>query len=107
MGSIVWFTNLDIMKRREELILTKKYDEKDYPKYDQYDAINVNKVADIPADYSGKMGVPVTFVDKHNPDQFEILGIDRYIKDNPSHGNRFTINSKEVYARILIRNKTL
>ncbi len=107
MGSVVWFTNLDIKKRHEELILYKKFNEKDYPRYDQYDAINVNKVADIPADYSGKMGVPVTFIDKHNPDQFEILGIDRYIEDNPSYGKRFTINGKEIYARILIKNKKL
>ena len=107
MGSVVWFTNLDIKKRHEELILYKKFNEKDYPRYDQYDAINVNKVADIPADYSGKMGVPITFIDKHNPDQFEILGIDRYIEDNPSYGKRFTINGKEIYARILIKNKKI
>jgi hypothetical protein len=53
------------------------------------------------------MGVPITFIDKHNPDQFEILGIDRYIEDNPSYGKRFTINGKEIYARILIKNKKI
>ena len=107
VSGVHWFTNLDISKRHEELVLYKKYNETDYPKYDQYDAINVNKTADIPLDYSGKMGVPITFIDKHNPDQFEILGIDRYIDDNPNYGKRFTIDGKEVYARVLIRNKKL
>ncbi len=83
-GNISWFTNLDIIKRHEKLILWQRYydDNGDksadadtrYPKYDNYDAINVNKVADIPVDYDGVMGVPITFMDKHNPEQFEILG---------------------------------
>jgi len=76
-----------------------------YYKYDNYDAINVDKVRDIPIDYDGAMGVPITFLDKYNPNQFEILGIDRYIEDNPNYGKRFTISDKEIYARILIRNK--
>lgn len=70
-----WFTNLDIAKRHEELILYKHYIPEAYPKYDNYDAINVDKVADIPCDYYGVMGVPITFLDKYNPDQFEILGM--------------------------------
>ena len=69
-----WFTNLDIKKRYEELILWKKYTPEEYPKYDNYDAINVDKVADIPVDYEGVMGVPITFLDKYNPEQFEIIG---------------------------------
>ena len=73
-GNIQWFTNLDISKRHEKLILYKKYNPADYPKYDNYDAINVDKVADIPCDYDGVMGVPITFLDKYNPEQFEIIG---------------------------------
>ena len=68
-----WFTNLDIEKRHEKLILWKKYTPEEYPKYDNYDAINVNKVADIPVDYDGVMGVPITFLDKYCPEQFEIV----------------------------------
>lgn len=75
-GNICWFTNLDIKKRHEELILVKKYagHEDEYPKYDNYDAINVDKVTDIPLDFAGVMGVPITFLDKYSPDQFEIVG---------------------------------
>ena len=105
MGRILWFTNLDTTKRHEELTLYKKYDAKEYPKYDDYNAINVNRFVDIPMDYAGLMGVPITFVDKYNPSQFEILGIDRYIKDNPNYGKRFSIGGQEIYARILIKNK--
>lgn len=68
------FTNLDIKKRHEKLILCKKYTPEEYPTYDNYDAINVDKVTDIPCDYEGVMGVPITFLDKYNPDQFEIVG---------------------------------
>lgn len=71
--NICWLTNLDIPKRHEELILYKHYTPEEYPKYDNYDAIDVKKVADIPCDYDGPMGVPLTFLDKYNPDQFEIV----------------------------------
>lgn len=107
MGRILWFTNLDTAKRHEELTLYKKYNLKDYPKYDSYNAININRYIDIPMNYKGVMGVPVTFVDKYNPEQFEIIGIDRYVKDNPNYGKRFTIKGQEMYARILIKNKKL
>lgn len=70
-----WLTNIETTKRYEEVILYKKYTPEEYPKYDNYDAINVDKVADIPADYDGAMGVPITFLDKYNPNQFEILGL--------------------------------
>ena len=73
--AITWYTNLDIKKRHEELILVKKYSPLDYPKYDNYDAIEVSKVKDIPKDYDGVMGVPITFLDKFNPEQFEIIGL--------------------------------
>lgn len=69
-----WFTNLDIKKRHEELILVKRYSPETYPHYDNYDAIEVSKTADIPCDYTGVMGAPITFLDKFNPDQFEIIG---------------------------------
>ena len=70
-----WFTNLDHSKRHEDLVLYKQYSLDEYPKYDNYDAINVSKTKDIPADYAGVMGVPITFLDKYNPDQFEIVGV--------------------------------
>lgn len=105
MGRIVWFTNLDTVKRHQEMTLYKKYSTQEYPNYDTYNAINVNKVSDIPMDYLGVMGVPITFLDKYSPNQFEIIGIDRYVEDNPNYGKRFTIDNKETYARVLIKNK--
>lgn len=104
-GSICWFTNLDIKKRHEEITLYKKYNEEEFPKYDNYDAIEVSKVCEIPKDYDGIMGVPITFLYRYNPSQFEIVGLDRYVEDNPHYGKRFTINNRETYARILIRKK--
>lgn len=73
-GNIGWFTNLDVAKRHEKLILWKNYTPEEYPKYDNYDAINVDKVSEIPCDYDGVMGVPITFLDSFNPNQFKILG---------------------------------
>lgn len=73
VSGVHWFTNLDISKRHEDLILYKNYNPKDYPTYDNYDAINVDKTKDIPIDYQGLMGVPITFLDKYNPAQFEVL----------------------------------
>lgn len=78
MGRIMWFTNLDHAKRHENLILVEKYIPARYPHYDNYDAIEVSKVADIPEDWAGVMGVPITFLDKYNPEQFEILGNDDF-----------------------------
>ena len=102
-----WFTNLDYKERHEDLILYKKYTPEEYPRYDNYDAINVDVTKDIPLDYAGAIGVPVTFLDKYNPEQFEIIGIDRYLEDNPKYGHRFSINGKETYARIVIKNKKI
>lgn len=134
MGNICWFTNLDISKRHEELILYKHYSPEEYPKYDNYDAINVDKTADIPCDYCGVMGVPITFLDKYNPEQFEIVefrkgkdgkdlvyssigGGDSSIFQNtyPSmsiaglmnNPKDTTVNGKSKYARILIRRLQL
>jgi len=104
-----WFTNLNHRGRTEELqLLTKSVREQQgvvYQKYDNYDAIEVPETKLIPADYDGVMGVPISFLDKYNPNQFEIIGIDRYVEDNPNYGHRFMLNNKEVYARILIKNK--
>ena len=112
-----WFTNLDYKERHEDLILYKKYLPEEYPKYDNYDAINVDKTADIPVDYNGAMGVPITFLDKYNPDQFEILGMSAsagYDKEvvglekNPDLKDaRPLINGTNTYARVFIKNKTL
>lgn len=95
--AITWYTNLDIKKRREELILVKKYNPLDYPKYDNYDAIEVSKVKDIPKDYDGVMGVPITFLDKFNPEQFELLGItngryDYEVKPSKKYINPIQVN---------------
>lgn len=112
----IWYTNLDVKKRHEELVLWQKYNSDKYPKYDNYDAINVDKVQDIPCDYDGVMGVPITFLDKYNPDQFVILeGSNRYgilntwgknedIRTAHSHGNN--INGKAKYFRIHIKRKS-
>jgi hypothetical protein len=102
MGNVNWFTNMDIAQRHEDLILYKKYNPAEYPKYDNYDAINVDKVADIPMDYAGAMGVPITFLDKYNPDQFEILGNEYDLNIEKGRGY---INGKRMYSRIFIRNK--
>ena len=95
-----WYTNLDIKKRHEELILVERYTPEKYPKYDNYDAIEVSKTADIPCDYAGVMGVPITFLDKYNPDQFEII---KFRKGNDNKD--LSVNGKCPYFRILIRNK--
>ena len=100
-----WFTNVPHDKRNIPLDLYKKYSADEYPKYDNYDAIEVSRVENIPMDYEGVMGVPISFLDKYCPTQFEIVGLDRYVEDNPRYGHRFHINGKETYARILIRRK--
>ena len=102
LGNICWFTNLDIPKRHENLILFRNYTPNDYPGYDNYAAIEVGKVADIPCDYDGLMGVPLTFLDKYNPEQFEIVGDD--VSLGVSKG-RFYVKGKRLYSRIVIRRK--
>lgn len=74
-GNISWFTNMEVQRRSEDIVLYKEYNKEDYPKYDNYDAINVNRVNEIPKDYYGVMGVPITFLNRHNPEQFNILGL--------------------------------
>lgn len=87
-----WYTNLDTAKRHEELILFKTYKTDEYPAYDNYSAIEVSKALEIPMDYDGVMGVPITFLDKHNPEQFEILGI-------TDRGNAFSLKTKEYTSK--------
>jgi hypothetical protein len=111
-GNICWYTNLDLPKRHEELILFKRFSAAEYPTYDNYDAIEVPKVADIPVDYAGVMGVPITFLNKHNPDQFEILGNSnvRGQREHLMNGVKSAtdctyINNKPQFARIFIKKK--
>jgi hypothetical protein len=101
-NNCLWLTNLDIAKRHEDLALYKNYSSEEYPKYDNYDAINVDKTVDIPLDYSGIMGVPITFLDKYNPEQFELI---RFRKG--SDDRDLSINGKCPYFRILIKSKRL
>jgi len=116
-----WFTNFDIAKHREYLPLYKTYTAADYPKYDNYDAIEVSKVAEIPEDYEGVMGVPITFLDKYNPEQFEVLDcwnagtaaerIGATKTEAISNGRRIvwngpTVNKQTKYFRILVRKRT-
>ena len=113
-GNVCWFTNLDTIKRNEELVLTKNYDINIYPTYENYKAIEVDKIANIPSDYFEVMGVPITFLDKYNPNQFEILGHTsssdisdavEELRTDSKHRNRGLINGKEKYDRVLIRRK--
>jgi len=111
MGRILWFTNLDTAKRHENMVLYKKYTPEEFTKYDNYNAINIDKVSEIPMNYKGIMGVPITFVDKYNPEQFELLGIMNTGEENigirykgTPHG-RPLVNGVEKYLRILIRTK--
>lgn len=98
-----WFTNLDHKKPHEELLLYKKYNEEEYPKYDNYDAIEVSKVTDIPMDYNGIMGVPITFLDKYCPTQFEIVGQMMTTKVTEFNFGYPYINGKKKFARVLIK----
>ena len=132
VSGVHWFTNLDINKRHEDLILYKNYTPEEYPKYENFDAINVNITKDIPVDYSGAMGVPITFLDKYNPEQFAIIGLGisnsglevgvqpykpehkKYRKEIQKRGavdgDLYMMKNGIVevpYARILIRNKKI
>lgn len=117
VSGVCWFTNMDFKKRHEEIILTERYyrNPEKFPKYDNYDAIEVSKTKDIPEDYEGVMGVPITFlVGKYNPDQFKILGITESNGKGMSRGIWIGDDNKKLkpyingvakYARIFIRNK--
>ena len=116
MGNTCWFTSighgrrntpLELMTMEENMKFSnhKEIVGKGYQKYDNYDAIEVPFTDAIPRDYTGVMGVPISFLDKYCPEQFEIVGLDRYVEDNPHYGHRFTLMGKETYARVLIRAK--
>lgn len=105
MGNICFFTNLDIDKRHEDMTLFRTYSPEAYPKYDNYDAINVNRTLDIPCDYYGVMGVPITFMQYYNPEQFEIVGDSRYHDGQDFSDDINFINGKGLYRRILIKRK--
>jgi len=100
-----WFTNIPNKKRSEGIILTQVYkgNEKSFPKYDNYNAINVDKIKDIPADYEGAIGVPITFMDNYNPEQFEILG--QTGLDIVLEKGRPYINGDRMYTRLIIKNR--
>lgn len=105
-GNICWFTNLDLKKRHEEMILVRHYDVANYPKYDNYDAIEVGKLADIPCDYTGVMGVPITFMDKYCPEQFVILGRSGDLEWAENECTFYTPPSLEMQAKYKAMNKT-
>ena len=108
-GNVCWFTNMHTNKRAEKLILTKKYSDNpsEYPTYDSCDAIDVGRVANIPSDYTGIMGVPITFLDKYNPEQFEIVGLDDPNLIYPNwRGRGPDLNGKTIYRRVMIKHKT-
>jgi hypothetical protein len=117
LGDTCWFTNLEhgaymlplpLMTMADNLRYSKHKEirgKKHYDRYDNYDAIEVPFTDAIPSDYPGVMGVPISWLDKYCPEQFEIVGIDRYVDDNPNYGKRFTIDGSEIYARILIRRR--
>lgn len=110
-----WYTNLEHSKRNEDLLLYCSYKKEDYPEYENYNAIEVSKTKNIPMDYDGVMGVPITFLDKYNPSQFEILGSDTQIKDGDLPDlvkedwggkiDRAYLNGKRMYSRVFIKNK--
>ena len=97
-----WYTNLDHEKLHQKMTLYETYDKDRNPKYDNYDAIDVGKTSEIPKDYDGHMGVPITFMDKYSPDQFDIIGIDREVTQDRQ---RAGLNGRELYPRIIIKRK--
>lgn len=113
VSGVQWFTNLDIPKRHEKMILFKTYNAEDYPTYENYDAIEVSSTKDIPCDYKGAMGVPITFMNKYNPDQFELIGMGEDNGTGHSGGiwkggsKSCLYNGKAAYKRLFIRNKEI
>ena len=104
-GNINWYTNMDHKKRNEEIVLTKKYYKEDYPTYDNYNAIEVGKVVDIPKDYDKEMGVPISFLSRYNPKQFEIINMSTM---SGKSANYWTfIDGKAKYSRVMIKKVKL
>ena len=105
VSGVMWFTNLEHSKRHEKIDLYKHYNSEEYPKYDNYDAINVDKTCEIPMDYYFVMGVPITFLDKYCKEQFEIIG---YACNGSNHQYDYfkpSINGRLIYSRILIKRR--
>lgn len=105
LGNAMWLTNLDNERRHRQIVLTKKYSPKEYPKYDNYDAINVKTINDIPYDFYGIMGVPITIINRYNSDQFEIVGEANHGSDSEYDLFKPILNGKELYKKILIRRR--
>lgn len=105
LGNAMWLTNMDNSRRHKLIKLHRKYNKKDYPKYDNYDAINVRTINDIPEDYYGIMGVPITIINRYNNEQFEIVGEANHGSDNEYDLFKPILNGKEIYKRILIRRR--
>ena len=105
LGNAMWLTNIDIERRYHKLELTKHYNPELHPKFDNFDGINVKRVADIPMDYYGIMGVPITYIKYHNGSQFEIIGEANHGSDNEFDLFKPKVNGKELFKRILIRRK--
>lgn len=105
LGNAMWLTNIDIERRYHKLELTKHYNPELHPKFDNFDGINVKRVADIPMDYDGIMGVPITYIKYHNGSQFEIIGEANHGSDNEFDLFKPKVNGKELFKRILIRRK--
>ena len=112
VSGVMWLTNLDVKRRHEKFPIYKTYTPDEFPKYDNYDAIEVSKSADIPCDYEGLMGVPITFMEKYNPEQFELVGCsdngivdDQYKLPHFKRHNEPYINGKKIYKRIFIRRR--
>lgn len=105
VSGVMWFTNLDVKQRHVEPELYRNYKPEDYPKYDNFDAINVDKVADIPLDYDGMIGVPITYVQKHCPNCYDILYCSAFSDENNYGCGSLKINGKKVYARLIIAKK--
>ena len=115
-GNVCWFTNMKTTKREEEFVFTSEYNSINYPKYDNYDAIEVSRLVNIPDNYYDVMGVPITFINKYNPNQFEILGhttssdkspeVEK-LRTNPKYRSAGRINGKAKYHRIFIRRKKI
>lgn len=115
IGSACWWTNLDNKKRHEKLISFKIYNPDEYPTYDNYDCINVNKIVDIPVDYCGVIGVPIGFINAYNPEQFEIVGVSaswdesdsmKMLKTSDKHRHNPIIEGKEIYRRLFVKRKS-
>lgn len=105
IAGICWYTNIPIPCRNEPMILTETYTPDKYPKYDNYDAINISKIKDIPMDYTDVMGVPISFMGRYNPEQFEIIGELNHGCDNKYDFAKPILNGRELFPRILIKKK--